>query len=123
MMKKDFNFEEMGTRTPYRMPEGCFERVQQRVMERTLKEKKRKRTRMWTLAGTAIAAAAMLTGVLFFVSAPEEKEQLPDAGSLMVSTQTTTTGDDMEQYIMALSDEELNEWIEFSENDIFIELN
>ena len=33
-MKKDFDFDDIGKRTPYRTPDGFFEDVQQKVMER-----------------------------------------------------------------------------------------
>ena len=33
-MKKDFDFDDIGKRTPYRTPEGFFEDVQRKVMER-----------------------------------------------------------------------------------------
>ena len=32
-MKKDFDFDDIGKRTPYRTPEGFFEDVQRKVME------------------------------------------------------------------------------------------
>ena len=33
-MKKDFDFDDIGKRTPYRTPDGFFEDVQRKVMER-----------------------------------------------------------------------------------------
>ena len=41
-MKKDFDFDDIGKRTPYRTPDGFFEDVQQKVMERAGVKQQRK---------------------------------------------------------------------------------
>lgn len=44
-MKKDFDFDDIGKRTPYRTPEGFFEDVQRKVMERAgLKQQRKSHT-------------------------------------------------------------------------------
>ena len=35
-MKKDFDFDDIGKRTPYTTPDGFFEDVQRKVMERKM---------------------------------------------------------------------------------------
>ena len=42
-MSKDFNFEEIGKRTPFRTPEGFFERMQAETLKRAAEEKRRKK--------------------------------------------------------------------------------
>ena len=42
-MTKDFDFDEIGKRTPYRTPEGFFENVQANILKRADEEKKRRR--------------------------------------------------------------------------------
>ena len=41
-MKKDFDFDDIGKRTPYRTPDGFFEDVQRKVMERAGVKQQRK---------------------------------------------------------------------------------
>ena len=41
-MKKDFDFDDIGKRTPYTTPDGFFEDVQRKVMERTGVKQQRK---------------------------------------------------------------------------------
>ena len=120
-MKKDFDFNEIGKRTPYRTPEGFFENVQAKMLKRADEEKKRRRLMNIRLGvSVALAVAAMMCGVVFFSNVPKE---LPDygldAGWVALGDMGT---DAMDMYVRSLSDEELEEWVEFSENDIYYEL-
>ena len=60
----------------------------------------------------------MLCGAVFFIGLPKgaTQEELP----LEWVAQNTT--DAVELYLNDLTDDELQEWIEFSENDIYYEL-
>ncbi len=123
MMEKDFNFEDIGKQTPYRTPEGFFDKMQERIMEQTLKKKDKKPFRLKLVLTTVLGAAALLAGVLFLASPPSDTNELP-SNSFIVSTYLNTSySEAMDQYVEDMSDEELAEWIEFSENDIFINLN
>lgn len=120
-MKKDFDFDEIGKRTPYRTPEGFFENVQTKIMKCAGEEKKRRcilNIRMGI--SVALAVAAMICGVVFFSKAPKE---LPEHGMDAVWVAFGEMGSDaMDVYVRNLTDEELKEWVEFSENDIYYEL-
>ena len=108
-MDKEFDFNEIGKRIPYRVPETFFEDVQAKVLKRAGEEKKRLRIRrLWWGGSIALAVAAMMCGVVFFTNVPKD---LPEHGM-----------DAMDVYVRNLTDEELNEWVEFSENDIYYEL-
>ena len=108
-MDKEFDFNEIGKRMPYRVPETFFEDVQANVLKRAGEEKKRLRIRrLWWGGSIALAVAAMLCGAVFFI------------GMLEWVAQNTT--DAVELYLNDLTDDELQEWIEFSENDIYYEL-
>ena len=72
-MKKDFDFDDIGKRTPYRTPDGFFEDVQRKVMERTGVKQQRK-SHMKLIVSTVIALAAMLTGLLFVPSLHQTDE-------------------------------------------------
>ena len=118
-MDKEFDFNEIGKRMPYRVPETFFEDVQAKVLKRAGEEKKRLRIRrLWWGGSIALAVAAMLCGAVFFIGMPKEatQEELP----LEWVAQNTT--DAVELYLNDLTDDELQEWIEFSENDIYYEL-
>lgn len=123
MMEKDFNFEDIGKQTPYRTPEGFFDKMQERIMEQTLKKKDKKPFRLKLVLTTVLSAAALLAGVLFLASPPSDTNE-PSSNSFIVSTNLSTSySEAMDQYVEDMSDEELAEWIEFSENDVFMNLN
>ncbi len=122
-MKKDFNFEDIGKRTPYLTPEGFFQRMQEEVMERTLKKKSKKVLRLKLAFAAVIGAAAMLTGILFFSSRQLKTENRPSDSFIVATGNGISYSDAIDQYVENMSDEELAEWIEFSENDIFMNLN
>ncbi len=123
MMEKDFNFEDIGKQTPYCTPEGFFDKMQERIMEQTLKKKDKKPFRLKLVLTTVLSAAALLAGVLFLASPPSDTNEL-SSNSFIVSTNLSTSySEAMDQYVEDMSDEELAEWIEFSENDVFMNLN
>ena len=120
-MGKEFDFDAMGKRTPYRVPEGFFERMQAETMERVAEEKRKKKIyRLKWGVSMALAVAAMVCGFIFFPSAPTGVAE-PDYTKEWLAQMTGDT-DEMDLYLQGLSDEELEAWVEFSENDIFYEL-
>ena len=118
-MEKDFDFKNVGKQMPYHTPDGFFEKMQEQVMERVQGEKQKRQHRMKLVISTAFAAAAVLLGIIFFPASQPEIEQLP-SNSLIVSTNLDSYSDTMDRYIEEMSDEELAEWVELSDNDIFI---
>lgn len=42
-MDKDFDFDNIGKRTPYRTPDNFFEETQRKILERTVGEQRKKR--------------------------------------------------------------------------------
>lgn len=122
-MNKDFNFEEIGKRTPYRTPEGFFENVQANILKRADEERRRRSRKpvRWSIALPAMMAiAAMVCGFVFLTGNPTETS-VQDMSVEWVA-QLADDADVMDLYIHDLTDEELEEWIEFSENDIYYEL-
>ena len=120
-MDKDFDFDKIGKKTPFRTPEGFFERMQAETMRR-VEEEKRKRmiSRFKWGVSMALAVAAMVCGFIFFPTNQAEVEEPMDANGWVA--QLADGADVMDLYVQGLSDEELEEWVEFSENDIFYEL-
>lgn len=121
MAEKEFDFEKIGKQMPYRTPDGFFENMRHRVMEQASDGKRHKsKSHLKLIMATALAAAAMLLGVIFFPFTQQETEKL-SSNSLIVSTDLDYSYSDvMDQYIEDMSDEELAEWIELSDNDIFM---
>lgn len=120
MVKKDFDFNDIGKQMPYLVPEGFFEQAQEQMVQRTGVDKRKNSHRIKLIVSATLAAAAVLWGILFFSVPQPETEQLP-SGSLIVSTDLDYSySDALDQYIESMPDAELAEWVELSENDIFI---
>ena len=120
-MEKEFDFNAIGKRTPFRTPEGFFQRMQAETLKRVEEEKRRKKLyRLKWGVSMALAIAAMVCGFIFFPAAPSDviEPTYEDEWLAQLSDDT----DAMDLYLQHLSDEELEEWMEFSENDIFYEL-
>ncbi|WP_455672497.1 hypothetical protein [Phocaeicola sp.] len=121
MVEKEFDFKNIGKQMPYRTPEGFFDKMQQRVVEQTQNEKRKKQQpRMKLIIAATLAAAAMLLGVIFFPATQTETEQLPSHSFIVSAEVDYPYSDVIDQYIEHMSDEELEEWIELSDNDIFM---
>ena len=119
-MNKDFDFNEIGKRTPFRTPEGFFEKMQAETLKRVAEEKQK--TKLYRLkwgVSLALATAAMLCGFLFLPSTQSPDTRQPSSTNWVAQTYGS---DEMDLYVQELTDEELEEWIEFSENDIFYEV-
>ena len=119
-MNKDFDFNEIGKRTPFRTPEGFFERMQAETLKRAAEEKRK--TKLYRFkwgVSLALATAAMLCGFLFLPSTQPSTTHQPSSANWVAQTYGS---DAMDLYVQELTDEELEAWIEFSENDIFYEV-
>ena len=118
-MEKDFDFNAIGKRTPFRTPEGFFENAKADILHRAGEERKsRRRFRLQVGISMALAIAAMVCGIVFFVGEPKEMPR----ESLSTEWIAQNGLDAMDVYVQNLTDEELEEWVEFSENDIYYEL-
>lgn len=122
-MNTDFDFDNIGKRTPYRTPEGFFDEMQRNVVQRACGKQRRKR-RLMMLISTALATAAIVTGLLFIPSFYEKPDEImSNTGTVLAIEKSNTTVSDQNQtdkWIKELSDEELEELVSFSENDIFL---
>ena len=67
-MEKEFDFNSIGKRTPFRTPDGFFERMQTETMRRVAEEKRKKKLyRLKWGVSVALAIAAMVCGIVFLV--------------------------------------------------------
>ena len=117
-MKKEFDFDDIGKRTPYTTPDGFFEDMQRKVMERAGVKQQRK-FHMKLVISTVVAIAAMLTGLLVVPSFYRADDVKPSSSNVLAVERSNGT-DQVDKWIKELSDEELEELVSFSENDIFL---
>lgn len=116
-MKKDFDFDDIGKRTPYYMPDGFFEEMQQKVMTQVAAKKQRRYMR---LVIATIATAAVLAGI-FFIPSWYQTSTAQHSGTDILAVETHhDTAEPIDKWIRDLSDEELEELVNFSEYDIFL---
>ena len=111
-MKKDFDFDDIGKRTPYTTPDGFFEDVQRKVMEQ-------RKSHMKLIISTVVAIAAVLAGILF-VPSLRQMDEVKSSSSNTLAVDRSNGTDPVDTWIKELSDEELEELVSFSENDIFL---
>ena len=116
-MKKDFDFDDIGKRTPYCTPDGFFEDMQRRVMERA-GVKQRRKSHLKLIVSAVVMMAAILAGFLFVPSLRQTNDVKSPSSILAVDRSNGT--DAVDKWIKELSDEELEELVSFSENDIFL---
>lgn len=136
-MKDDF--DKIGKKMPYRVPENFFADMEREIIRNNTPEKPA--VKINRFAGLKIAAAA---AVLVLVSIPAyyffTGTDSTNSGSVIALTEDTlkaqTEGsaiyaqhkadmisaaydENIDDYCETLSDEELNAWVEFYENDVF----
>lgn len=120
MEEKDFDFKKIGKQMPYRIPANFFEKMPDQVMECVQEGGHKRQHRIKWIVSATLAAAAVLLGVVFFSVSGPSAEQLPSDSFLVSADSDYSYPDAMDQYIENMPDEELAEWVELSENDIFI---
>lgn len=119
-MKKDFNFDDIGKQTPYRTPDGFFEDMQRKVMESTGVKQQRK-AHLKLIVSAVVAMAAVWGGLLFVPSLRQMDATMPPSASDVLAIEKNhAVTDPAENWIKELSDEELEELVNFTENDVFL---
>ena len=69
-MNRDFDFDDIGKRMPYKTPESFFEDNRRRILKHTCGEERRVKNRLHIIIPTVLAAAALLAGLLFMPLEP-----------------------------------------------------
>ncbi len=114
-MDKKFNFEQVGKRMPYNVPDGFFDQLEQNVMaevtaDDTVTEKPRVKARTVKMTFRTLLAAAAAVALFFVVT-----KNLP--------SDTTTTEDSFANVELAynnLSTEDQEYLMEVYEEDVFM---
>ena len=119
-MNREFDFDEVGKRMPYKVPESFLEENRHRILKQTSGEEHKKRIKLKLLI-PAILLAAVFAGLLFMPLSNEEKEAQTASSSLILAVGMEAPDSEiMDTFIEDLSDEELQDLAEQSENDIFL---
>jgi len=115
-MKEEFDFEKVGKRMPYRVPDGFFDEMESRVMSRIQQETKEEtrpsKGRTLRMSFSAFAAAAAAVALFFVVH-----KSLPE---------TETTEESYSRVELAYSDlssEDQDFLLQVYEEDLFINNN
>lgn len=114
---KDFDLEHIGKKMPYRVPEGFFETFPERMMQRVALRRRTRRRRLWIGLSTA-AAAAVLTGFIFWGR---------PGGNVLYSSDpygdvAPSIAEQMDAYVGRLSDEELTDLYDYYAADVTLTL-
>lgn len=98
-MEKEFN--KVGKRMPYRVPEGFFAQQEKEILAKSVGSKTR--FHRWWVGGVA-AAACLMVGLF----------------GLRSTDEPTFDHSALYGYTEQMNDEELTNWVEFYEADIFL---
>ena len=110
-MEKDFNFNKVGKRMPYSVPDGFFDEMEENVMSSlTTSLSRREGARRWRFAGGFFLAVAASVALLFIV-----KNNMPKNDT------TAYTFDNVELAYNNLSTDDQQFLIEMYEDDIINE--
>lgn len=106
-MRDKFDFENIGKRLPYTMPENTYSEMESKVFaalrEDEIEKKTYRRIKWWSIAGVAMAASVAL--LLTIVPPKTEKEDLLEQIDLACAK---------------LSETDMDFLIEISQEDIFL---
>ncbi|MCF0181614.1 MAG: hypothetical protein HUK11_05100 [Muribaculaceae bacterium] len=103
-----YDIETMGKTMPFTVPQGFFEQAKRDINAAIDRERQRKQRATfvkWTMSAAAAIALAVVSVVALKPAQPELNS------TLLAQNESLET---------LMSDEQLNEWIEISENDVFL---
>lgn len=128
-MKEEFNFKEVGKRTPYVVPMGFFEEVTQKTLELAKERDKKERNikvRFRVAAFVASVAAAVIALALFTKLAQSEFESLEQTDSIKVKNShgiagkySTTPTENIDTLLNNMSDDEIKLLADLTIKDVF----
>lgn len=112
-MTQPFDFDKVGKRTPYRVPEGFFEDMQQQVMNR-VEPRRRRGPLLWRISSAIVGVAAVVSALVFLPRTQTESQPASVRETQWVASNS---------WIEQLSDEDLEAMDELNEYDVFSYLN
>lgn len=106
-MTKQFDFDRIGKKVPYRVPERFFEEMQREVLARTLPPRRRPYRR---IVSALLGAAAVLAAVVFLPRSYPEPQTPPLTASHYVEN----------DWVEQLPDDELQAMDDMADYDLFM---
>lgn len=76
-MNKEFDFDDIGKRIPYRTPETFFEHNRREILKHTCGEERHERNRFRVIVPAILVVAALLVGILFYAGFLMRKATYP----------------------------------------------
>ena len=115
-MKADFDFDRIGKREPYEVPDNFFQCLEENIMEKAVPPHKRKAP-SWRIILTSAASVAAVVAILFTVGIPlsRHSQNITD----IQSTQNYAM-EDVERVFAQLNEADQNYLLETYQDDIFI---
>lgn len=104
-MTKHFDFDEIGKKTPYRIPDGFFDEMQDKVMQQ-IEEPRRSRISLKHISYAVMGIAAAACAFIF----------IPSTTTDVVEQQTASIS-----WVEQISDDDLQAFDEMADYDIFMD--
>lgn len=111
-MKQEFNFEQVGKRLPYTVPEDFFSQMEKDLMKKVKKENNHKRKRIIRLSVMLTAVSIAAATFLFVFNADLHKEAKPVNELARVDKAFSNLNADDQAYLL-----------DVYQNDIFLNEN
>lgn len=114
-MKKEFDFEQVGKRMPYSVPDGFFDKMEEKVMAevaQTNSKKEGARKGMWGGIFLAIAASVVLLLVVKHHNMPAEEAQPYSFDNVELAYNNLSSDD--QQFLMEIYEDD--EMFNYEEN-------
>lgn len=118
-MNKDFDFDDIGKRMPYKAPDSFFEEMRHKVMQRTGAARGWKR-RLRIIIPAFVTVAAVVAGFFFSPFLRHNGGAVSTSSCTVSVTKDNVNSETMATFIENLSDEDLEELAGMSETDIFL---
>lgn len=115
-MKKDFDFDNIGTHTRYDVPDGFFESLTQKTMQ-NIKAREQARLRKNTILRRYIISASAVAAAMILVFIPNIKDR--DNIRMAKLTTEQSIDESIEFALASMSDSEISELAIIVESDIF----
>lgn len=116
-MKTDFDFDRIGKREPYEVPDNFFQCLEKNIMKEVATPRKHTLS-SWRIILPGAASAAAVIAVLFTIGIPFGRHT-QDIPATPQYTQNYAM-EDVEQVFAKLSDADQNYLLETYQDDIFI---
>ncbi|MFI3266513.1 MAG: hypothetical protein R3Y15_05105 [Rikenellaceae bacterium] len=119
-MENNFDFDKVGTRMPYKVPDGFFDSLTEKTMQNISEHNKRKakilRLRRYVVSSISVAAIFTMALFLFFESGSQSKAVISSESQTILSSKYDKV---IDKALESVSDSEIDELAIIAEYDLF----